>query len=73
MPLVHLLLSLIHHGESSNPSPAFYLPVQADKPIDRPHLENSFDAIRGTARLTCPAEVGYETTVFVRGPSHPKL
>ena len=28
-------------------------------------LENFFDAIRGKAKLTCPAEVGYETAVTV--------
>ncbi|OHB63665.1 MAG: hypothetical protein A2Y77_13260 [Planctomycetes bacterium RBG_13_62_9] len=49
----------------SVPPPAFYLPVQADKLIHQPHLENFFDAIRGKARLTCPAEVGYETAVTV--------
>jgi len=33
------------------------------KPVHQVHLENFFDAIRGRARLTCPAEVGYVTTV----------
>jgi len=36
-----------------------------EKPIYQPHLENFFDAIRGRAKLNCPAEVGYETTVTV--------
>jgi hypothetical protein len=36
-----------------------------DKLIHHPHLENFFDAIRGKAKLTCPAEVGYETAVTV--------
>lgn len=49
----------------SVPPPAFHLPVVADKPIHQPHLENFFDAIRGRAKLTCPAEVGYETAVTV--------
>jgi len=35
------------------------------KRIHQPHLENFFDAIRGDAKLTCPAEVGYETAVTV--------
>ena len=29
------------------------------------NLENFFDAIRGKAKLTCPAEIGYETAVTV--------
>jgi len=41
------------------------LPVKLDKPIHQPHLENFFDAIRGRTKLTCPAEVGYETAVTV--------
>jgi predicted dehydrogenase len=41
------------------------LPVKLDKPIHQPHLENFFDAIRGKAKLTCPAEIGYETAVAV--------
>jgi len=49
----------------SEPPPAYYLPVQADKPIHQWHLENFFDAIRGNAQLTCPAEIGYETAVTV--------
>ena len=29
------------------------------------HLENFFDAVRGKAKLSCPAEIGYETAVTV--------
>jgi hypothetical protein len=36
-----------------------------DKPVHQPHLENFFDAIRRDAKLTCPAEIGYETAVTV--------
>jgi hypothetical protein len=36
-----------------------------DKPYHQPHIENFFDAIRGKAKLTCPAEIGYETAVTV--------
>jgi len=43
----------------------FKLPVKMNKPYHQPHLENFFDAIRGRARLNCPAEVGYETAVAV--------
>jgi hypothetical protein len=45
--------------------PRFDLPVTMDKPYHQPHLENFFDAIRGKAKLNCPAEVGYETAVIV--------
>jgi predicted dehydrogenase len=47
------------------PAAAYELPLTMDKRIHQPHLENFFDAIRGKARLTCPAEVGYETAVTV--------
>ena len=39
------------------------VPVKTYQPIPQPHLENFFDAIRGKAKLTCPAEVGYEAVV----------
>jgi predicted dehydrogenase len=41
------------------------LPVKMNKPYHQPHLENFFDAIRGRAKLNCPAEIGYETAVTV--------
>jgi predicted dehydrogenase len=41
------------------------VPVEMDMPYHQPHLENFFDAIRGKADLTCPAETGYETAVTV--------
>ncbi len=41
------------------------IPVELMDPYHQPHLENFFDAIRGTAQLNCPAEVGYETAVTV--------
>jgi predicted dehydrogenase len=49
-----------------SPAPVRYdIPVTMDKPPHQPHLENFFDAIRGKAKLNCPAEVGYETAVTV--------
>lgn len=45
--------------------PAYELPVKMQKLYHQPHLENFFDAIRGKAKLNCPAEVGYETAVTV--------
>ncbi len=45
--------------------PKFELPVKFNDPYHKPHLENFFDAIRGTAKLNCPVEIGYETAVTV--------
>jgi predicted dehydrogenase len=41
------------------------VPVTLRDPYHQPHLQNFFDAIRGKAKLNCPAEVAYETTVAV--------
>ena len=41
------------------------IPIAFRDPYHKPHLENFFNAIRGTATLNCPAEVGYETAVTV--------
>jgi hypothetical protein len=41
------------------------IPIELTDPYHKPHLENFFDAIRGNAKLSCPAEVGYETAVTV--------
>jgi predicted dehydrogenase len=45
--------------------PRLELSVRMDKLRHQPHLENFFDAIRGKARLNCPAEIGYEAVVTV--------
>ncbi len=50
--------------ESPKP-PSYDIPIEMDKPYHQPHLENFFDAIRGKAKLNCPAEIGYETAVTV--------
>jgi predicted dehydrogenase len=51
--------------ESPKP-PSYDIPVTlGNKPYHQPHLENFFDAIRGKAKLNCPAEIGYETAVTV--------
>jgi hypothetical protein len=39
--------------------------VDFKKSYHQPHLENFFDAIRGKAKLTCPAEVGFESAAVV--------
>jgi predicted dehydrogenase len=41
------------------------VPIVFTDPYHKPHLENFFNAIRGTTKLNCPAEVGYETAVTV--------
>ncbi len=46
--------------------PAYELPVTMEgKFVHQPHLENFFNAMQGKAKLTCPAEIGYETAVMV--------
>ena len=51
--------------ESPKP-PSYDIPVTLEgKPYHQPHLENFFDAVRGKAKLNCPAEIGYETAVTV--------
>jgi hypothetical protein len=47
------------------PPPSYALPIQSLKLYHQPHLENFFDAIRGRAKLNCPAETGFETAVTV--------
>jgi hypothetical protein len=51
-------------GESV-PAPSYKLLLDVIERVHQPHLANFFDAIRGQAKLTCPAEVGYETAVTV--------
>jgi len=41
------------------------IPVVLNDPYHKPHLENFFNAIRGTEKLNCPPEIGYETAVTV--------
>jgi predicted dehydrogenase len=41
------------------------VPVVLRDPYHQPHLQNFFDAIRGTAKLNCPPEIGYESAVAV--------
>jgi predicted dehydrogenase len=54
----------VNAGGTPKP-PRYDLPVTMDKVFHQPHLENFFDAIRGKAKLNCPAEIGYETAVTV--------
>jgi predicted dehydrogenase len=41
------------------------VPVTLRDPYHQPHLQNFFDAVRGTATLHCPPEVAYESAVTV--------
>ncbi len=41
------------------------VPIVLRDPYHKPHLQNFFDAVRGNARLNCPAEIGYETAATV--------
>ncbi len=41
------------------------LPVDLAKPAHQPHLENFFAAVKGEAKLNCPAELAYESAVAV--------
>ncbi len=41
------------------------IPIEFHDHYHKPHLENFFNAVRGTETLNCPPEVGYETAVSV--------
>jgi predicted dehydrogenase len=41
------------------------VPVVLKDPYHQPHLQNFFDAVRGSAKLNCPSEVAYESAVAV--------
>lgn len=49
----------------SIPAAEYKLPIELIDPYHQPHLMNFFNAIRGTEKLNCPAEIGYETAVTV--------
>ncbi len=57
--------ALLKIGSSIAVPHFFPLLKQLSLPVHTPHLKNFFDAIRGKAKLTCPAEVAYETAVAV--------
>jgi len=49
-----------------SPEPvAFLFNVEVEASYHQPHIQNFFDAMRGKAKLNCPAEVAYETCVMV--------
>ncbi len=45
--------------------PSYDLPVKFDNPLCLPHLQNFFQAIRGSEALRCPAETAYPATLIV--------
>ncbi len=44
---------------------SYDFPIVLDKPPHQPHLENFFDAVRGKAKLSCPAEEAFRTEVVI--------
>jgi predicted dehydrogenase len=47
------------------PLQSYDIPVTFAKAIHQPHLENFFNAIRGTATLTCPADEAYRSEYII--------
>jgi predicted dehydrogenase len=43
----------------------YSIPVTFAKKIHQPHLENFFDAIRGTAKLNCPADEAFRSEYVI--------
>ena len=41
------------------------IPVTFAKKIHQPHLENFFNAIRGTAKLNCPADEAFSSEYII--------
>ena len=44
---------------------AFDIPVEMTKKAHQPHLENFFDAVRGKAKLNCPADEAFDSEAAV--------
>jgi predicted dehydrogenase len=47
------------------PLAAFDIPVTFHKKVHQPHLENFFNAIRGTAKLNCPADEAFTSEYVI--------
>jgi len=45
--------------------PKHEMPVEFNDPYHKPHLENFFNSVRGTEKLNCTVDDGYETAVTV--------
>ncbi|KPJ70461.1 MAG: hypothetical protein AMS14_10635, partial [Planctomycetes bacterium DG_20] len=48
----------------SKPPTAFMFNVAVEEDYHKAHIENFFNAVRGKAKLTCPADLAYETAVM---------
>ncbi len=44
---------------------SYEMPVSFNKPPHQPHLENFFNAIRGTAKLNCPADEAFRSEYVI--------
>lgn len=44
---------------------AYEIPIVLDKAIHQPHLENFFDAVRGKAKLNCPADEAFHSEASI--------
>jgi len=53
----------IAESTETKPPTLYEIPVEMTEPYYKPHLENFFDSVRGTASLNCPAEVAFNATV----------
>lgn len=53
------------HVRETGQMVAYDLPVTMDKPPHQAHLENFCEAVRGRAKLACPADVAFVTEVVV--------
>ncbi|MBN1343304.1 MAG: Gfo/Idh/MocA family oxidoreductase [Phycisphaerae bacterium] len=52
-------------SQESGQITAWNIPVVVDKPPWQLHLENFFDAVRGKAKLNCPADVAFPAEILV--------
>src|SRR5208337_3993882 len=43
----------------------YEIPVFFNKPVHQPHLENFFNAMRGTAKLNCPADEAFTSEYVI--------
>jgi predicted dehydrogenase len=49
----------------SVPPSRYALPIKAAEPWCKPHLDNFFNAIRGSAKLACPPETAYQAAITI--------
>ena len=49
----------------------YEIPVFFNKPPHQPHLENFFNAIRGSAKLNCPADEAFSSEYVIHKQTKP--